>query len=104
MKLLLHCCCAPCAIMPLEKLSAAGEELVAWFYNPNIHPYQEFCRRRDTFRQYTSAQGYEAIVEDDYALEDFLREVAAAPEERCGHCYEIRLAKAAAKALSLIHI
>jgi len=103
MKLLLHCCCAPCAIMPLQLLREEGHEVTAWFYNPNIHPYQEYKKRRDTLISYTGAMGIPLEVHDDYALEDFLRQVAQSPEERCPHCYRIRLEQAAktAKAMNM---
>ncbi len=103
MKLLLHCCCAPCAIKPLELLQTAGHEVTAWFYNPNIHPYQEYKKRRDTLISYTGAMGIPLVVQDDYALESFLRQVAQKPENRCPQCYRIRLEEAAkaAKAIGM---
>lgn len=84
--------------MPIQRLLAAGHQLTPWFYNPNIHPYKEFERRRDTFIQYTGMIGLPGVVEDDYALEDFLKLVAAQPEGRCVHCYRLRLEKAAQQA------
>ena len=45
MKILLHICCAPCTVYPVENLSASGNQVRGFFYNPNIHPYQEFARR-----------------------------------------------------------
>ena len=45
MKILLHICCAQCAVYPLQALRDAGHEVQGFFYNPNIHPYQEYHRR-----------------------------------------------------------
>ena len=45
MKLLLHMCCGPCSCYPVKKLRADGIEPVGYFFNPNIHPYQEWDRR-----------------------------------------------------------
>jgi len=42
MKILLHICCANCAIYPLERIGGNGEEAVGFFFHPNIHPYQEY--------------------------------------------------------------
>ena len=54
MKILLHICCAPCAVYPLEILSASGHQVRGFFYNPNIHPYQEFARRMATLEDYAA--------------------------------------------------
>ena len=49
MNLLLHCCCGPCAVGSLPQIQAAGYEPYCWFFNPNIHPYQEHKARRQAF-------------------------------------------------------
>ncbi|MDD4571409.1 MAG: epoxyqueuosine reductase QueH [Clostridia bacterium] len=98
MNILLHTCCAPCSIMPIQKLSEAGHEITAYFYNPNIHPYREYKMRRNTFKDYMIRLGIPFVVEDDYDLEGFLTGAVAkmaASENRCGFCYEMRLLKAA---------
>ena len=41
MNVLLHICCAPCAIYPLNELRGAGHQVTGFFFNHNIHPYQE---------------------------------------------------------------
>ncbi|RLC11348.1 MAG: hypothetical protein DRH43_04320, partial [Deltaproteobacteria bacterium] len=38
MKVLLHICCAPCAIYPLKVLRSEGFDVMGFFYNRNIHP------------------------------------------------------------------
>ena len=35
-KILLHCCCAPCAAPILEWLKENQYEVILYFYNPNI--------------------------------------------------------------------
>ena len=42
MRVLLHICCANCAIYPLEEMKSEGHQVVGYFFNPNIHPYQEY--------------------------------------------------------------
>ena len=101
MKLLLHVCCGPCAIFPVTVLRDAGFEVTAFFYNHNIHPYQEYCRRLETVREYADKVGLALIVRDEYNLEEFLSAVAGAPAGRCGYCYFSRLEAAAAKAAEL---
>ncbi|MDR1243379.1 MAG: epoxyqueuosine reductase QueH [Deltaproteobacteria bacterium] len=46
MRVLLHICCGPCAIMPVRRLLDEGHEVHGFFFNPNIHPLAEYLRRR----------------------------------------------------------
>jgi epoxyqueuosine reductase len=101
MNILLHICCAPCAIYPLKELRAAGTAVTGFFFNHNIHPYLEYRKRLDTVKQYAGMIDLAVIYRDDYLLEDFLAAVAAAPEERCRYCYGSRLEVAAATAAKL---
>ena len=45
--LLLHSCCAPCAGEIMEAIAASGIETTIYFYNPNIHPKEEYEIRKD---------------------------------------------------------
>lgn len=59
-----------------QLLRAEGIEPVSYWYNPNIHPYQEYTARRDTLMDYAPSVGVELIVQEDYGLRDFCRAVA----------------------------
>jgi predicted adenine nucleotide alpha hydrolase (AANH) superfamily ATPase len=98
MKILLHICCANCAIYPLERIGDRGDEVVGYFFNPNIHPYQEYQKRLESLRRYSERVGLKVIYRDEYLLEEFLRNVSHRVEERCGFCYFIRLEAAAQEA------
>jgi len=98
MKILLHICCAPCAIYPLRVLREAGHEVVGLFFNPNIHPYSEYRKRLDTLVTYADSFDLKLICPDDYPMEDFLRNVVFREKERCRYCYHTRLSYAAAVA------
>ncbi|PMQ02352.1 MAG: hypothetical protein CBR30_01485 [Dictyoglomus sp. NZ13-RE01] len=91
--LLLHICCAVCLIYPLEKLRENGYDVKGFWYNPNIHPYQEYKMRLETLKNYASMQNLELIVNDDYDLEGFIRNVVYRENERCPVCYYMRLKK-----------
>lgn len=91
MSTLLHICCANCAIYPVKVLRERGAELTGYFFNHNIHPYQEFRRRLDTVHQYAEQMALSLIVDDRYALDEFLASVAADPRQRCRYCYHSRL-------------
>ncbi len=101
MKILLHICCAPCAGYPVQELRAAGIQVTGFFYNHNIHPYQEYLRRLETLRRYATLVTLEVIYRDEYRLEEFLANTASAPADRCRYCYSSRLEEAAAEAVRL---
>lgn len=94
MKVLLHICCAPCTIYPLKVLREEGHDVRGYFYNPNIHPYTEFCRRRDTVVTFSGIAGFDVIVDERYALREFLTAALERGEDRCSACYEMRLERA----------
>ena len=97
-KTLLHCCCAPCSVSCIQTLRAEGIEPVGLWYNPNIHPYQEYRARRDTLMAYAPTIGMELIVLEEYGLRDFVRAVSDDIDHRCGKCYEMRLFETARQA------
>jgi predicted adenine nucleotide alpha hydrolase (AANH) superfamily ATPase len=95
MKILLHICCAPCAIYPVQTLTAGQHEVHGFFYNPNIHPYQEFARRVTALEEYAGLCPLPIIWDRTYDLEGFLRLVVFREGERCRFCYYLRLTAAA---------
>lgn len=99
--LLLHCCCGPCALYPLEALRAQGKEVIGYFYNPNIHPFKEFEQRLDSFREMADRSGLECIIEAEYGLVEYLRHVVMYEDHRCNICYGMRLRQTARKAAEL---
>lgn len=101
MKLFLHCCCGPCAMGSLPQLIQAGYEPFGWYWNPNIHPYQEHKARRLSFVQLFESQGLPYEASADYPLEEWLAAVAGQPQDRCGHCYRSRLQAAARRGAEL---
>lgn len=101
MNVLLHVCCGPCTIFPLEYLRREGFKLSAYFFNPNIHPYKEFEKRFITMEQFSSANDLPLIIEKEYLLRDFFRKVAFHEDERCQICYLLRLEKCASLAKEL---
>jgi predicted adenine nucleotide alpha hydrolase (AANH) superfamily ATPase len=101
MRVLLHVCCGPCAIMPLRRLLDEGHEVLGFFYNPNIQPLAEYLRRRAGAAQVAEKYGIKmrwALEEGDYDTAAWLRRVAAAgppaASERCPECWRERLARA----------
>jgi predicted adenine nucleotide alpha hydrolase (AANH) superfamily ATPase len=95
MKVLLHICCAPCALMPRARLLGEGLELMGLFYNPNIQPYTEQRRRLETLVPWAQDQGLKLVVQDEYDPQAWLRQMVFREEQRCGICYHQRLTRAA---------
>lgn len=95
---LLHVCCAPCSIATLKIFTEKGFEPVGYFFNPNIHPYREFSRRKETARQFFKDEKTPLLIEENYLLEDFLRMVVHREKQRCLLCYRLRLEAAARQA------
>ncbi|MGB5218488.1 MAG: epoxyqueuosine reductase QueH [Smithella sp.] len=92
MKMLMHICCGPCTIYPLKELRTQGHEITGVFYNPNIHPYQEYQRRCQTLIDYADKTFLNIIWSESYPLEEFLCAVAHLNEkERCTFCLRDRL-------------
>jgi len=101
MRVLLHACCGPCLLEPFDAL--AGEHDVAIVYaNPNIHPIDEYRRRRDTLFAHAEEHGV-PVRELGYDPVAWMRAVAGVeddPPSRCRACFELRLRMVAREALA----
>jgi predicted adenine nucleotide alpha hydrolase (AANH) superfamily ATPase len=97
MKLLLHACCGPCLIEPLDEFSAIAGELAIVFTNSNIHPAEEYERRLDTLLIYATSVGATVIelAYDPEAWAEAVGPLADSGAERCRACYRLRLGEAA---------
>jgi epoxyqueuosine reductase len=100
-KLLLHTCCAPCAIYPLQEL-AKEYEVTIYFYDPNIHPEIEYIQRRDELKNYAKTIGakWEEGVYDEARWFAATKGLENEPErgKRCTVCFDMRLGETARKA------
>jgi len=98
--LLVHICCAPCACLPVRSLREEGYRIKAFFYNPNIHPFREYQRRRDAVAKWAEHEAVAVTYASGYQLEEFLQGAVPTHQagERCRYCYQLRLDAAAAQA------
>jgi epoxyqueuosine reductase len=99
MRLLLHTCCGPCLLYPLEQICAQGHDVTGYFYNPNIHPYTEFRRRLNSLADLAESDQIKLIVERDYDLDIYLKNVVHNEKNRCAICYDLRLQRTVQYAL-----
>lgn len=107
--MLVHICCAVDSHYFLEKIQEEfpNEELVGYFYDPNIHPYSEY-RLRYLDVEYSCKKLGIPLLEGPYNLEEWLKKVKGMehlPEkgDRCTVCYDDRLDVSVQKALELGH-
>lgn len=91
MKILLHICCAPCAIYPVKILQQKDFQIMGFFYRNNIHPYTECMKREETLQSYAASINLKIIYPEGYDLEYFIRNVAFRESKRCTYCYHERL-------------
>ncbi len=68
---------------------------MGFFYNRNIHPYQECQRRENALRTYAEQVDLKVIYQEGYDIETFLQNVVFREEKRCLYCYHDRLRSAA---------
>ena len=99
-RLLLHCCCAPCASYVLEYLSPKLDT-TAFYYNPNLYPPEEYDLRADELRRFIELSGVRAGLViapyDPGVFSEAVRGAEDSPEggQRCSICFSLRLAKTA---------
>lgn len=94
-KVLLHICCGPCATYPVQQLRQQGYFLLGCFYNPNIHPYQEYEQRKQGVEQLAAYEDLKIIYAEEYDPAYYFNTIAFRESQRCRLCYQIRLEQAA---------
>ena len=101
--ILLHICCAPCATYPILSLRRAGFMISGYWYNPNVHPWSEHERRRESLISYAAQVSLPVAWEPGYDIVSFMRLLAGheAQGDRCALCYRVRLGRTAACASRL---
>ncbi len=91
-KLLIHSCCAPCTIYPLEFLQEKDEyDIEILFYNPNIHPFTEYRNRLNSLKDLCEDYKIKLHLPEEYDLHTFFRDHKYDFNKRCTFCYSIRL-------------
>ena len=95
MKILVHICCAPCAVYPFRELKRDFEQVMGFWYNPNIHPFLEYQKRLEAVKIMAKKERVRIIYREEYGLEGFLRRVVYRESQRCLLCYYERLEKTA---------
>lgn len=98
---LLHICCGPCSMYCIDDLKKNfSYEIMGYYANPNIHPYEEFMRRRGSTAKACDAKGIPFMVEECYDLSRW-KAWESSRAERCKMCYTVRAEMTAKKAAEL---
>jgi len=103
-KMLVHICCAPDALYVMQLLKDEYD-VSGFFYNPNIHPRDEYDLRLEEAREVAHILGIN-LIEGEYDSDRWFRITEGFKDEpekgrRCDICYAFRLQKTAEKASEL---
>jgi len=100
-RVLLHSCCAPCSGAMVEEMCASEslDEVVVFFYNPNIHPRKEYEIRKEENKRFCEKINV-AFIDCDYDVENWyarMKGMEYDPERghRCTECFDMRMERCA---------
>lgn len=98
-KLLLHSCCAPCSGEVMEALIHSEIDFTIFFYNPNIHPLQEYEIRKEENKRFAIKHNI-PFIDADYDKENWFERAKGLewePErgKRCTMCFDMRFERTA---------
>ncbi len=106
-RILVHICCAPDLLYFLKRLKEDNpdKEIIGFFYDPNIHPKEEYDLRLTETKRICKLLGIE-LIEGEYDVENWLEAIKGLEEEpergkRCQVCFDIRLKRSFEKAKEL---
>ncbi len=102
--MLIHTCCAPCALPIIEYLlnQKQNKDIVLYFYNPNIYPKQEHIKRLEQVKKISKIYNLKLIIDEyehdkwlEYLKKSLLYSLESYPEndKRCLSCFSFRLDK-----------
>ena len=96
--LLLHICCAPCSPYAIELLQK-DYEVTAFFYDPNIHPEEEYRFRLEEMKRFSDGINL-SLIAAEYDVDRWFditkgHEMDKEKGERCNLCFDLRLDKTA---------
>ena len=95
---LLHTCCGPCSSACIERLSNYLDVTV-YYYNPNVEPYEEYLKRKETQIKLLEELNI-PYIDADYDNDYYRAQVKGLESEkeggaRCPVCFKIRLKRTA---------
>jgi hypothetical protein len=84
-------------IYPYKVITEKGFKPLAFFYNPNIHPYAEYKKRKESLQILQEKENIPVYYYPDYDIHNYFRAVDNHEQEpqRCIRCWRLRLDKTA---------
>ena len=117
MNILFHICCSNCATYPFKMLREENHNLTGFWFNPNIHPFEEYGLRFDSLKlledrwlmdicyaeEYSPDEYFSLFDMNAHDAQDFISGGSGIKEnlkspQRCKACYALRLEKTAEEA------
>lgn len=105
--MLVHICCSVDSHFFLQKLrqNYPNEEITGYFYDPNIHPFEEYLLRLIDVKRSCESLGFSLLV-GEYDFKEWFKAVDGFENEpergkRCDICFDVRLINTAKKALEI---
>lgn len=98
-KVLLHSCCAPCSGEIMDSFISSGIDFTVFFYNPNIHPKEEYEIRKSENIRYARKKNI-PFIDADYDCDQWFKRAKGLEREpergkRCSVCFDMRFERAA---------
>lgn len=90
-EVLLHVCCAPCAVYPLEALREEGFEVSGYFINPNIHPREEHEKRLNNVERFSELKDFPIVIDGTYQEDKWRAFPTMDKSVHCKTCYRVRM-------------
>ena len=96
MKLLLHICCGPCSLYVIDHLrnNLENVDITGYYYNPNIHPYDENIKRSVNAKVACDYKGIPLITDLSYNIASW-KSFGGVASLRCVMCYRERFYRTA---------
>lgn len=96
MRVLTHVCCGPCFTVVHEILNRAGHKVAAFYYNPNIHPVEEYRLRLAHLERFCALNAV-SMIAGDYDVREYFTAIDGHGDQpdRCFQCYTLRLERTA---------
>lgn len=105
--MLVHICCSIDSHFFLQKLkeNLPDEKIIGFFYDPNIHPHNEYKLRLQDVKRSCKNLGIK-LIEGEYNILHWFSKIKGLEEEaekgkRCEVCFDVRFEASAQKAVEL---
>lgn len=113
MNILLHICCSNCTTYPFKILREENHLVSAFWFNPNIHPAEEYRLRLDSLKRLSDLWHMNVLYAKDDSPAIYFKlfdmdvydisylvstENGIEKRERCKACYRLRLTRTAEEA------